>query len=94
MASRSGELVRLALLLVCFARVRRVTIGSGVNRCEGLNNGTIRGLSSQAADEKTLADMLSAAGNWYEGLNNSLSSRYALSSDPTAKALVDAWQRP
>ena len=74
--------------------MRQVTFGSDVNRCEGLNNGTIRGLSSLAADEKTLADMLSAAGNWYEGLSNSLSSRYALSADPTAKALVGAWKRP
>ena len=63
-----------------------------VYRCRGLNNGTVRGLSSQAADQKTLADMLSAAGNWYEGLNNSLTNRYAFSADPTTKALVNAWK--
>ena len=60
-------------------------------RCAGLNNGTIRALPSQKSSEKSLADLLSAAGNWYEGLNNSLVNRYARSSDPLAKEVVAAW---
>ena len=60
-------------------------------RCAGLNNGTIRALPSQKSSEKSLADLLSAAGNWYEGLNNSLVNRYARSSEPLAKEVVAAW---
>ena len=62
-------------------------------RCAGLNNGTIRALPSQKSSEKSLADLLSAAGNWYEGLNNSLVNRYARSSDPLAKEVVAAWSK-
>jgi hypothetical protein len=60
-------------------------------RCAGLNNGTLRPLLSVPAMEKSLADMLSAAGNWFEGLNNSLVNRYARSADPLAQKLVAAW---
>jgi hypothetical protein len=63
------------------------------SRCAGLNNDTIPGLSSQAANEKSLADLLSAAGNWYVGLNNSLANRYATSSEPLAKTLAEAWAK-
>lgn len=59
----------------------------------GLNNRTIRGMSSDTANEKTLADMLSAAGNWYEGLDNSLLNRYAHSPEPLAKKLADVWRK-
>ena len=62
-------------------------------RCAGLNNATIPALASVAADEKSLADMLSAAGNWFVGLNNALVNRYSQSADPLAQKLVGAWKK-
>lgn len=60
-------------------------------RCAALNAGQVKEMADAAAAIKTLQDQLSAAGNMYEGLNNTLMNRYALSKEPLAHALVAAW---
>jgi hypothetical protein len=62
-------------------------------RCQGLSNGTIPAMASQTVAEKSLADLLSAAGNWYEGLSNAIANRYAHSEEPVATAVVAAWTK-
>ena len=62
-------------------------------RCAGLNNATVLALPTLAASKKSLADMLSAAGNWYTGLDNSLANRYAHSKDPLSQELVALWRK-
>ena len=64
-------------------------MGAFDQRCAGLNNGSITTATTVA--EKSLQDLLAAAGNVYSGLNNSMANRYARSTEPLAKAIVAAW---
>ncbi len=73
------------------ARASQAYMDAFDERCAGLNNGTIRQMASPTATLQTLRDVLGAAGNIFLGLNNSLTTRYAVSSDPTSIAVVAAW---
>lgn len=61
-------------------------------RCQGLTSGQIRGLLSETADNQSLTLMLTTGGNLFEGLENTLSTRYsAPTAEPLAQAIAKLW---
>jgi hypothetical protein len=74
------------------ARASQSYMAAFDERCAALNSGALPPMGAAGAAEKTLMDLLGTAGNLYLGLNNSVTSRYGISPDPVAKAVVEAWK--
>ena len=52
---------------------------------------SMRALQSDEATLASLTSLLAASGNLYEGVDNALTARYALSPEPLGRKLAALW---